>query len=88
MGLILIFVFKTPLRKLVIMTLDRVKRGQGPLVVKSVAATVFVMMVYTIYTVQDLRSRPIESFNPTDQVLLAYQVLQASLMGNNFIIQL
>ncbi|KAL3509805.1 hypothetical protein ACH5RR_029206 [Cinchona calisaya] len=81
MGLILILLFKTPLRKLVIMTLDRVKRGRGPLVVKSVAATIFVMMIYTVYTVQELYSSPIESFNPTDQVLFAFQVLQASLMG-------
>lgn len=63
------------------MTLDRVKRGRGPLVVKSVAATVLVMMAYTVYTIQELSSRPVESFNPTEQVLLAYQVLDASLMG-------
>lgn len=81
MGLILLLLFKTPLRKLVVMGLDRVKRGRGPLVVKSVAATVFVIMLYTVYSVQELSSRPIEKFNPTDQVLLGYQLLQASLMG-------
>lgn len=65
------------------MTLDRVKRGRGPLVVKSVAATVLVMMTYSVYTIQELNSRPVESINPTDQVLLAYQVLDTSLMGKN-----
>lgn len=64
-----------------IFSLDRVKRGRGPLVVKSVAATVFVIMMYNIYSVQEIYSRPLESFNPTDQVLLAHQILQASFMG-------
>lgn len=81
MALILLLMFKTPLRKLVIFTLDRVKRGRGPLVVKSVSATVFVIMMYNIYSVQEIYSRPLESFNPTDQVLLAHQILQASFMG-------
>lgn len=81
MALILLLMFKTPLRKLVIFSLDRVKRGRGPLVVKSVAATVFVIMMYNIYSVQEIYSRPLESFNPTDQVLLAHQILQASFMG-------
>ncbi|XP_027061998.1 uncharacterized protein [Coffea arabica] len=81
MAVILLLLFKTPLRKLEIMTLDRVKRGSGPLVVKSVGATVLVMMTYSVYTIRELNSRPVESFNPTDQVLLAYEVLDTSLMG-------
>ncbi|MCD9639690.1 b-cell receptor-associated protein [Datura stramonium] len=57
MALILLFLFRTHLRKLIIMTLDRVKRGSGPL------------------------SRPADSVNPTDQILLAHQILEAALMG-------
>ncbi|KAJ9673862.1 hypothetical protein PVL29_023424 [Vitis rotundifolia] len=38
MALIMIL-FKTPLRKLVIMALDRVKRGRGPIVAQTVAGT-------------------------------------------------
>ncbi|XAR55368.1 hypothetical protein NMG60_11035421 [Bertholletia excelsa] len=81
MAVILIFLFKTPLRKLVILSLDRVKRGTGPLVVKTVAGVVFVMMCVTVYSITDINSRPIESLNPTDQVLLARHMLDASLMG-------
>nr|GMD33513.1 B-cell receptor-associated protein 31-like [Ipomoea batatas] len=81
MAVILLLLFKTPLRKLLILSLDRAKRGRGPLVVKSVAATVFVLMIYTVYSVKEIQSRPLESINPTDQVLLAQQILQASLMG-------
>ncbi|KAI5660600.1 hypothetical protein M9H77_19923 [Catharanthus roseus] len=81
MALILLLLFKTPLRKLLIMALDRVKRGRGPLVLQSVAATVFVIMVYTIYGIREMYSHPAETSNPTDQVFLAYQTLQASLMG-------
>lgn len=63
------------------MTLDRVKRGSGPLIVKSVAATVLVIMVYTVYSIKELQSRPTDFVNPTDQILLAHQILQAALMG-------
>lgn len=78
---ILLLLFRTPLRKLLIMGLDRVKRGRAPLVVKSVAATVFVMMMYTVYTIREIQSRPMEALNPTDHVLLANYMLEASLMG-------
>ncbi|KAK2976930.1 hypothetical protein RJ640_015906 [Escallonia rubra] len=78
---ILILLFKTPLRKLLIMALDRVKRGKAPGVVKSVAATVFVIMMYTVYTISDIQSRPIDALNPTDHVLLTNHMLEASLMG-------
>lgn len=43
MALILVLLFKTPLRKLVIMSLDRVKRGRGTVVIKTAAGTVFVL---------------------------------------------
>lgn len=81
MAMILLLLFKTPLRKLLILTLDRVKRGSAPLIVKSVAATVFVIMMYTVYTIQDIQSRPIDALNPTDHILLATHMLEASLMG-------
>ncbi|XP_019170054.1 PREDICTED: B-cell receptor-associated protein 31-like [Ipomoea nil] len=85
MALIGIFVFRTPLRKLVILGLDRVKRGRGSIVVKTVAGTVFVVMLSTIYNVISLRNRWIEDeggdITPTDQILLAQHLLEASLMG-------
>lgn len=85
MGLIVMFVFKTPLRKLVIMGLDRLKRGRGPIVVKTVAGTVFVVMMSSLYNVMKIQKRWIEDgeyVNPTDQVLSAKNLLEASLMGN------
>nr|XP_009778813.1 PREDICTED: uncharacterized protein LOC104228107 [Nicotiana sylvestris] len=84
MALIVIFVFKTPLRKLVIMGLDRVKRGRGPIIVKTVAGTVFVVMLSTIYSIASIRTRWMDEggdITPTDQILLAQHLLEASLMG-------
>ncbi|XP_059662472.1 uncharacterized protein LOC132308411 [Cornus florida] len=83
MGLIVMFVFKTPLRKLVIMGLDRVKRGRGPIVVKSVAGTVFLVMAFGVYSMMKIRKRRIVdgAVNPTDQVLMAKHLLETSLMG-------
>lgn len=83
MLLIVVFVFKTPLRKLVIMGLDRVKRGRGPIVAKTVAGTIFLFMVATAYNTVRIRRLWIQDgeVNPTDQVLFATHLLEASLMG-------
>ncbi|XP_011096040.1 B-cell receptor-associated protein 31 [Sesamum indicum] len=83
MTLIVVFVFKTPLRKLVIMGLDRVKRGRGPVVVKTVAATIFVVMMASVYNAVAIQRRWIQDgeANPTDQILFANHILEASLMG-------
>ncbi|CAL5394053.1 unnamed protein product [Camellia sinensis] len=81
MAVILILLFKTPLRKLVIMALDRLKRGTGPLVVKTVAGVIFVFMSITVYSVTEIQSRPIDSLNPMDQIILARNMLEASLMA-------
>ncbi|PWA89041.1 B-cell receptor-associated protein 31-like protein [Artemisia annua] len=83
MALILIFVFKTPLRKVVIMGLDRVKRGQAPLVVKAVGSTIFVVMLSTLYSAIKIRKSSNEDgeVSPTDQILAARHLLEASLMG-------
>ncbi|XP_052183901.1 uncharacterized protein LOC127795952 [Diospyros lotus] len=83
MALIVIFVFKTPLRKLVIMGLDRVKRGRGPIIVKTVSGTLFVVMMSSVYSIVKIQKRWIEDgdLNPTDQVLMSRLLLEASLMG-------
>uniref|UniRef100_A0A5B7AZN4 Endoplasmic reticulum transmembrane protein n=1 Tax=Davidia involucrata TaxID=16924 RepID=A0A5B7AZN4_DAVIN len=81
MAVILILLFKTPLRKLVIMALDRVKRGNGPLVVKTVAAVLFVALVVNVYSVTEIQSRSLDALNPTDQVIMSNYMLEASLMG-------
>ncbi|KAI3741024.1 hypothetical protein L1987_58688 [Smallanthus sonchifolius] len=84
MALIVIFVFKTPLRKLVIMGLDRVKRGQAPIVVKAVGSTIFVVMMSSVMQIRNRRSRDDDGdgdLTPTDQILAARHLLEASLMG-------
>lgn len=81
----MVLLFKTPLRKLVIMGLDRVKRGRGPIMVKTVAATVLVVLISSVYSMMKIRKRGIDDdvVNPTDQVLMAKHLLETSLMGNS-----
>ena len=83
MVLILMLLFKTPLRKFVIMSLDRVKRGRGPVVVKTVGGTVLVVLSSSVYSMVKIQQRTIEAgaVNPTDQVLMSKHMLEASLMG-------
>ncbi|XP_059444888.1 uncharacterized protein LOC132176641 [Corylus avellana] len=83
MALILTLLFGTPLRKLVMMGLDRSKQGRGPLVAKTVAATMMVLFSSTVYSVVKIQKRSTEAgmINPTDEVLLAHRRLEASLVG-------
>jgi len=83
--MIALLLFKTPLRKLMIMGLDRLKRGRGPLMVKTVAGTVLVVLLSSVYSMVKIQQREIEdggAINPTDQVLMAKHLLEATLMGN------
>ncbi|KAJ9689687.1 hypothetical protein PVL29_012397 [Vitis rotundifolia] len=83
MAVIMVLLFKTPLRKLVIMGLDRVKRGRGPFMVKTVAGTVLVVLISSVYSMIKIQKRGIDDgvVNPTDQVLMAKHLLETSLMG-------
>ncbi|XP_043690242.1 uncharacterized protein LOC122640997 [Telopea speciosissima] len=83
MGLIMILLFKTPLRKLAILGLDRVKRGRGPVVAKTVGGTVFVVFLSSVFSMMKIQKRSMDdgAVNPTDQVLMAKHLLEASLMG-------
>ncbi|XP_062152351.1 uncharacterized protein LOC133860758 isoform X2 [Alnus glutinosa] len=83
MVLILTLLFNTPLRKLVIITLDRVKRGRGPIMLSTVAGTIVVVLLSNIYSMVKIQSRTKEAgaANPTDQVLMSKLMLEASLMG-------
>ncbi|OMO83056.1 B-cell receptor-associated 31-like protein [Corchorus capsularis] len=82
-GLIMTLLFRTPFRKLHIMALDRLKRGRGPVVVKTVAATLIVVLASTLYSMLKIQRRAIDAalVNPTDQVLMSKHMLEASLMG-------
>jgi len=90
MGLILVMLFKTPLRKLVIVGLDRVKRGRGPVMVKTVAGTVLLVLMSSVYSMTKIRRRRIDegAVNPTDQVLMAKHLLEATLMGSSLFLAL
>jgi len=79
----MLLLFKTPLRKLVILGLDRLKRGRGPVVVTTVGGTMLVLLVSSISSVVTIQQREIEpgTSNPTDQILFFRSLLDASLMG-------
>ncbi|CAH2047995.1 unnamed protein product [Thlaspi arvense] len=82
-AVIIAFSFKTPIRKLLIMGLDRSKRGRGPMVVKTVSATVCVVLVSSVYGMMKIQKRRVDdgSNNPTDEVIMAKHLLESTLMG-------
>ncbi|KAK8494844.1 hypothetical protein V6N12_055165 [Hibiscus sabdariffa] len=90
MAVIMVLSFKTPFRKLVIMGLDRLKQGRGPVVVKTVAGTVFLVMMSSVYSVAEIQKRWADDgvTNPTDQILMATSLLQATLMGGTIFLAL
>lgn len=83
--------FKTPLRRLSVVALDRLKQGRGPVMVRTIAATVLVVLASSLHSMTKIRGRAdgeldgagIVGLTPTDQVLLARHVLEASLMGTH-----
>ncbi|XP_054812757.1 uncharacterized protein LOC129313556 [Prosopis cineraria] len=83
MLLILTLLFKTPFRKLLIITLDRVKRGRGPVVISTVGATLLIVLASSLYSMVKIQERTLEAglVNPTDEVLRSKHMLEASLMG-------
>ncbi|KAF8111096.1 hypothetical protein N665_0076s0095 [Sinapis alba] len=82
-AVILALSFKTPIRKLLIMSLDRAKRGRGPVVVQTVSATVCVVLVASVYSMMKIQKRWIEegAMNPTDEVIMSKHLLESTLMG-------
>lgn len=82
-AVILALSFKTPIRKLLIMSLDRAKRGRGPVVVQTVSATVCVVLVASVYGMMEIQRRWIEegAVNPTDEVIMSKHLLESTLMG-------
>lgn len=89
-GVVIVLMFKTPLRKLVIMGLDRLKRGRGPVMVKTVAGTIFIVLSSSLYSMADIKNQSTEAggLTPTDQVLMSNHLLEASLMGYSLLLAL
>ncbi|XP_074320247.1 uncharacterized protein LOC141657033 [Silene latifolia] len=84
MLLILILMFRSPLRKVVMVGLSRSKLGRGPVVAKTLMGTIFVLLVTNLYSLVDVHTRLTDvgsSLNPTDQVLMAFNLLEATLLG-------
>jgi B-cell receptor-associated protein 31 len=83
--------FKTPLRNLAVLGIDRLKRGhRAPVAVKTVAGVVVALLASTLYsmaeisgraTVDDPDSGGSGALTPTDQVLFSRHLLEATLMG-------
>ncbi|KAG2306363.1 hypothetical protein Bca52824_026111 [Brassica carinata] len=84
-ALILTLGFGTPVRRVVVKLLDLLKQGRGPLVTKTVAATMLVLFGSVLFSTIQINTRVSESggvANPTDQVMFANRLLEAFLMGN------
>ncbi|CAN6238023.1 unnamed protein product [Urochloa humidicola] len=79
--------FKTPLRKLAVLGIDRLKRGRrAPVAVKTVAGVVLALLASTLYSMAEISGRSADpdsggGLTPTDQVLFSRHLLEASLMG-------
>ncbi|KAF9590430.1 hypothetical protein IFM89_035265 [Coptis chinensis] len=67
------------------MSLDHVKRGRGPVVVKTIGGTVCIVLMSSVYSLIKIQKRSSDSsggvLNSTDQVLFSKNLLEASLMG-------
>ncbi|RLN09321.1 B-cell receptor-associated protein 31 [Panicum miliaceum] len=78
--------FKTPLRKLAVLGIDRLKRGRrAPVAVKTVAGVVLALLASTLYSMAEVSGRETDPYSgggltPTDQVLFSRHLLEASLM--------
>ncbi|CAF1932118.1 hypothetical protein Bca4012_073485 [Brassica carinata] len=83
-ALILTLGFGTPVRRVVVKLLDLLKQGRGPLVTKTVAATMLVLFGSVLFSTIQINTRVSESggvANPTDQVMFANRILESFLMG-------
>lgn len=82
-ALVLVLLFRTPARRLALLAVDCSKRGRGPVMARTVAATMFVVLGSSGYSIAKIRRREGEfaQLTPTDQVLASRHLLEASLMG-------
>ncbi|EMS47744.1 hypothetical protein TRIUR3_06470 [Triticum urartu] len=83
-ALVLVLLFRTPARRLALLAVDCSKRGRGPLMARTVAATMFVVLGSSGYSIAKIRRREGEfaQLTPTDQVLASRHLLEASLMAS------
>lgn len=81
-NVILVLLFRTLLRKLVMFGLDRLKNSRGP-IMSTVAMTLFAVLMSSLYSILRIQKHSMETgaVNPSDHVLLANHILDSSLMG-------
>lgn len=79
--IILLLLFKSPLEEPLLVRLDGLKRGRAQFVVKSVAATMFLVMMYILYRVVQIHSRSVDAIDSPNHAILAYHVLEATVIG-------
>ncbi|OIV98690.1 hypothetical protein TanjilG_23982 [Lupinus angustifolius] len=72
-----------PLRELVIRNLDQVKMGKGPATVKTIAGTMFVILLSNLMNIVKIQNKgaKLGTMSPMDQVLWRSHLLEASLIG-------
>ncbi|XP_062179798.1 uncharacterized protein LOC133884415 [Phragmites australis] len=82
-ALALSLLYRTPARRLALLAVDRAKRGRGPVMARTVAATMLVVLASSSYSVAKIgrRAGELGQLTPTDQVLTSRHLLEASLMG-------
>ncbi|KAK1693955.1 hypothetical protein QYE76_010652 [Lolium multiflorum] len=82
-ALVVVLLFRTPARRLALLAVDRSKRGRGPIMARTVAATMLIVLGSSAYSIAKIRRREGEfaQLTPTDQVLASRHLLEASLMA-------
>ncbi|XAR58738.1 hypothetical protein NMG60_11014248 [Bertholletia excelsa] len=72
-----------PLRELAMKGLDQVKMGKGPATVKTIACTMFVILLSNLFSIGKIQNKgsKLGTMTPMDQVLWRNHLLEASLMG-------
>lgn len=71
------------LREFVIKSLDQLKMGKGPATVKTIAATMSVILLSSLMNIVKIQNKgaKLGTMSPMDQVLWRTQLLEASLIG-------
>ncbi|KAG9160652.1 hypothetical protein Leryth_023994 [Lithospermum erythrorhizon] len=85
---IISLLFRTPLRRPLILVLDAVKQGRGPVISTTVGVTLLVFFISILFNIMNLQKRAKDSVsvNPTEQLILAYHLLQASFLGFSLVL--
>ncbi|KAL2944671.1 Rho guanine nucleotide exchange factor 1 [Bienertia sinuspersici] len=80
--LIIILLFRNPLRKILLKGLSKLKLGRGPVVAQTLSTTLVVLFLSSLYGLFNVHKRLTESgFTPIEQVLMVHQLLETTLLG-------